>query len=136
MTGLGGGTSGDARVEIIIQNDAKFRAEGLDVHSEEPVTLAEALLGGRIEVQTIHGPLLLTVPEGSNSGTRLRLKAKGIHRRPANGQETAQRGDHYVSLKVVLPEEEDSDLKKFVKKWITKRPYKVRKETLNRTAAE
>lgn len=136
MTGLGGGTPGDARVEVQIQSDTKFRAEGLDVYSEEPVTLAEALLGGQIEAQTIHGPLLVTVPEGSNSGTRLRLKAKGIHRRPANGQEFAQRGDHYVSLMVVLPEEEDSELKKFVKKWISKRPYKVRKETLNRTAAE
>lgn len=136
MTGLGGGTPGDARVEIIIQSDSKFRAEGLDVYSEEAVTLAEALLGGRIEVQTIHGPVLVTVPEGSNSGTRLRLKAKGIHPASADAHVTPLRGDHYVSLRVVLPEEEDSDLKKFVKKWISKRPYKVRKETLNRTAAE
>ncbi|HEY9079739.1 DnaJ C-terminal domain-containing protein [Magnetovibrio sp.] len=131
MAGMGGGAAGDALVEIIVQNDAKYRAEGLDVYSDEAVTLAEALLGGRIEVQTIHGPVLVTVPEGSNSGTKLRLKTKGIHRHGSD-----LRGDHYVSLKVMLPEDEDSDLKKFVKKWIGKRPYKVRKETLNRTAAE
>jgi len=135
MSGIGGGGNGDALVEIVVQSDAKYRAEGLDVYSEEAVTLAEALLGGRVEVETIHGPVLVTVPEGSNSGTKLRLKAKGIHRQPTP-QAPSLRGDHYVSLKVMLPEEDDSELKKFVKKWITKRPYKVRKETLKRTAAE
>jgi len=131
MEGLGGGATGDALVEILIENDVQYRADGLDVYSEEPVTLAEALLGGRIEVQTVHGSVLVTVPEGSNTGTKLRLKAKGIHRKGST-----ERGDHYVSLKVVLPKEEDSDLKKFVKKWISKKPYKVRKESLNRSAAE
>lgn len=131
MAGLGGGVSGDALVEILVENDAQFRTEGLDVYSEEPVTLAEALLGGRIEVRTIHGPVLVTVPEGSNTGTKLRLKAKGVHK-----SGTTTRGDHYVSLKVVLPDGDDVDLKKFVKKWSSKHPYTVRKETLKRTAAE
>lgn len=130
MNGIGGGKAGDALVEILIESDANFRADGLDVYSEEGVTLAEALLGGRIEVETIHGSVMVTVPENSNSGTKLRLKTKGIHRAG-----TAQRGDHYVSLQVVLPEGEDSELKKFVKKWINKRPYKVRKETLKRAPA-
>lgn len=131
MDGIGGGKAGDALVEIQIKEDGAFRADGLDVHSEEAVTLAEALLGGRIEVQTIHGPLLVTVPEDSNSGTKLRLKGKGIHK-PG----TVTHGDHYVSLKVMLPEDEDSELKKFVKKWIGKKPYKVRKERLKTNAAE
>lgn len=135
MAGMGGGGNGDALVEIIIQNDAQYRSEGLDVYSEEAVTLGEALLGGRVEVQTIHGPVLVTVPEGSNSGTKLRLKAKGIHR-PTSPKAASQQGDHYVSLKVMLPEDEDSELKKFVKKWIGKRPYKVRKETLKSTSAQ
>jgi len=135
MAGMGGGGNGDALVEIIIQNDAQYRSEGLDVYSEEAVTLGEALLGGRVEVQTIHGPVLVTVPEGSNSGTKLRLKAKGIHR-PASPKAPSLQGDHYVSLKVMLPEDEDSELKKFVKKWIGKRPYKVRKDTLKQTADE
>jgi len=135
MGGIGGGGNGDALVEIVIKNDAKYRSDGLDVHSEEAVTLGEALLGGQIEVETIHGPVRVTVPEGSNSGTKLRLKAKGIHRQPTP-QAPSGRGDHYVSLKVMLPEDEDSELKKFVKKWIGKRPYKVRKDTIKQTAAE
>jgi len=135
MDGIGGERAGDAMVEILIQNDAKFRSEGLDIYSEEPITLAEALLGGQIEAETIHGPVRVTVPEGANSGTKLRLKGKGIHRAHTQGQDTTTRGDHYVTLKVVLPEDEDSELKKFVKKWIKKRPYKVRKDTLSRARA-
>jgi DnaJ-class molecular chaperone len=131
MNGLGGGLAGDALVEIHILDDDRFQSDGLDVHCEEPVTLAEALLGGRIEVRTVHGPVIVTVPEGSNSGTKLRLKGRGLQR---VGSTT--RGDHYVSLKVMLPRKADPDLKKFVKKWAARSPYSVRKETLNKTAAE
>ena len=131
MEGIGGGATGDALVEILINtDDVTYRSEDLDVYSEEQVTLGEAVLGGRIEVQTIHGPVLVTVPENSNTGTKLRLKGKGIHKG------STERGDHYVSLKVVLPSGDDPELKKFVKKWSAKKPYSVRKETLNRTAAE
>lgn len=131
MNGLGGGLAGDALVEIQILVDDSFQSDGLDVHSEEPITLAEALLGGRIEVRTVHGPVIVTVPEGSNSGTKLRLKGRGLQR---VGSTT--RGDHYVTLKVMLPRKADPDLKKFVKKWAARSPYSVRKETLNKTAAE
>ena len=131
MDGLGGGKSGDALVEIIIQDGGAFRAEGLDVHCEEAVTLSEALLGGRIEARTVHGPVMVTVPEGSNTGSKLRLKGRGIHRPGSD-----KRGDHYVTLKVVLPKGDNADLKKFVKKWAAKNPYAVRQETLKRNAAE
>jgi len=131
MNGIGGGKDGDAFVEIQILEDDIFRSDELDVHCEEPVTLSEALLGGRIEARTVHGPVIVTVPEGSNSGTKLRLKGRGIQRPGAS-----VRGDHYVTLKVVLPKKEDVDLKKFVKKWAARKPYSVRKETLNTNAAE
>jgi DnaJ-class molecular chaperone len=135
FAGLGGGIAGDALVEIVIQPGGAFTADGLDIHSEEPVTLGEAVLGARIEVQTLHGPVLVTVPEGSNTGTKLRLKGKGTHRTDATSQ-TIVRGDHYVTLKVLLPKGGDAELKKFVKSWTAKKPYTVRKETLKRTAAE
>lgn len=131
MAGLGGGKAGDALVEILIEQTGTFRTEGLDVHSEEPVTLAEALLGARIEVKTVHGPVLVTVPEGANTGTKLRLKGKGQHKPGAD-----ERGDHYVTLKVMLPQGQDEELKRFVKTWSAKKPYSVRTETLKRTAAE
>ena len=131
MNGIGGGHAGDALVEIHIEDDTQFTSEALDVFSEENVTLQEALLGGRIEVRTTHGPVLVTVPEGSNTGTKLRLKGKGLHK-PG----TSKRGDHYVTLKIVLPDDENADLKKLVKKWGAKHEYSVRKETLKRNAAE
>ncbi|PCI41466.1 MAG: molecular chaperone DnaJ [Rhodospirillaceae bacterium] len=131
MMGMGGGLAGDALVEIKIIKDTTFQSEDLDVYSEEAVTLSEALLGGRIEARTVHGPVIITVPEGSNSGTKLRLKGRGLQR-PG----TTKRGDHYVTLKVVLPQKGDADLKRFVKKWAAKKPYSVRKETLNSHAAE
>lgn len=131
MNGIGGGNPGDALVEILIKADATFRNEDLDTFSEEPVTLSEALLGGRIEAKTIHGPVIVTVPEGSNTGTKLRLKGRGIQ-----CSTSSSRGDHYVTLKVVLPRKEDVDLKKFVKKWAARKPYMVRQETLNTNAAE
>jgi len=131
MDGLGGGISGDALVEIRILDDDIFLSDDLDVQCEEAVTLSEALLGGRIEARTIHGPVIVTVPEGSNTGTKLRLKGRGLQR-PG----TSTRGDHYVTLKVMLPRKADADLKKFVKKWAARSPYSVRKETLNSNAAE
>ncbi|MBF0246921.1 MAG: J domain-containing protein [Alphaproteobacteria bacterium] len=130
MEGLGGGAAGDALVEILVEANAKFRVEGLDVHSEEAVTLPEAVQGARIEVETIHGPVRVTVPENSNTGTRLRLKGKGAQR------PNAEAGDHYVTLKIVLPAGEDPELKAFVKKWAAKRPYTVRKASPAKTAAE
>lgn len=140
MAGLGGGAAGDALVEILIEQGGAFTADGLDIHCEEAVTLPEAVLGARIEVRTVHGPVLITVPEGSNTGTKLRLKGKGIHRQ-GGASATPERGDHYVTLKVVLPKNQDSAFKAFVKKWAAKTPYTVRpkrkeSETLKRTAAE
>lgn len=131
MAGIGGAAAGDALVEILFNFDDVFTTDGLDVHAEEPVTLPEAVLGARIEVRTVHGALLVTVPEGSNTGTKLRLKGKGMQR-PGS----PERGDHYVTLKVVLPKTQDSAFKAFVKKWAAKTSYSVRNETLKRTAAE
>ena len=121
MGGLGGGASGDALVEILIEPGGAFTADGLDIHSEEPVTLPEAVLGSRIEVRTVHGTVLVTVPEGSNTGTKLRLKGKGTHQPGSDA-----RGDHYVTLKVVLPKTQDGVFKAFIKKWAAKNPYAVR----------
>ncbi len=126
MSGLGGGPSGDALVEILIETDGAFRADGLDVYSEEAVSLPEAVLGGRIEVQTLHGPMRVMVPENSNSGTRLRLKGKGLHRGDAKHQEC---GDHYVTLTLHLPKGGNAALKRFIKKWALKNNYSVRGRT-------
>jgi len=116
-----GNHGADALVEISIRPDSTFKREGRDIHIEVPVSLGEAVLGGKIEVKTVHGPVTVSVPQGANSGTRLRLKGKGI---AATKKDPA--GDQYVTLKVVLPKTPDPDLEAFVKDWAAKKPYNPR----------
>ena len=116
--GVGGGSPGDALIEITVAPHPFFRRDGKNVVVELPVTLTEAVAGGKITVPTIDGPVSMSVPEDSNTGTRLRLRGRGIAVRGA------ARGDQYVTLKVVLPEQ-DAALKDFVKNW-PGRDYDVR----------
>jgi DnaJ-class molecular chaperone len=110
--GFGGGPAGDAYIEIHIEPHAHFTRKDNDVHSTVPITLKEAVLGGKIEVPTIHGPVTMTIPKNANTGTTLRLKDKGILDR-----KTKRHGHHYVTLQVVLPEKADPALEEFAAKW-------------------
>jgi DnaJ-class molecular chaperone len=121
MPGFEGGPSGDAYVEVHVQPHPLFERKDGNVHVELPVTLAEAVLGGRIEVPTIDGPVSMTVPRASNSGTTLRLKGRGIA-----AAKDGQRGDQYVRLKVVLPKTADPELEELVRRWAEKHPYDPR----------
>jgi DnaJ-class molecular chaperone len=112
MPGAKGQPAGDAFVEIRVQPHAFFEARDNDVHAEVPVTLREAVLGDRIKVPTVGGSVMLSVPAGSNTGTTLRLKGRGLLDR-----KSGQRGDQYVKLKVVLPDEPDDKLKAFLDSW-------------------
>jgi len=128
MPGFEGGPPGDAYVEVHIQPHPFFERKDTNIHLELPVTLAEAVLGGKVEVPTIDGPVTMTVPTGSNSGTTLRLKGRGIVD-PKSGQ----RGDQYVRLKVVLPKSADPELEDFVRRWSAAHPYDPRAEMVGRS---
>lgn len=110
--GHGGAEPGDALIEILIEPHPFFRRDGLDIHMTLPVTLPEAVLGAAVDVPTIAGPVSLTIPKGSNTGTRLRLKGRGIA--PEGGQAP---GDQYVILELVLPENQDDELRDFAAGW-------------------
>ncbi|WP_114394730.1 DnaJ C-terminal domain-containing protein [Oleisolibacter albus] len=118
--GLGGGPAGDAYVEVHVQPHAWFTRKDSDIHLDLPVSLTEAVLGGKVPVPTISGEVMLTIPRGSNTGTVLRLRGRGV---PGRGTDPA--GDQYVRLKVLLPEGEDADLARFVEGWAG-RTYDVR----------
>ncbi|MFZ1430645.1 MAG: J domain-containing protein [Geminicoccaceae bacterium] len=109
--GTGSGPPGDALIEIHIRPHHFFTRRGDDIHLEVPISLAEAVIGGRIQVPTPTGPVTMTVPKWSNTGTRLRLKGKGVPH--ADGG----RGDEHVTVKVVLPERPDPELERFVAGW-------------------
>jgi DnaJ-class molecular chaperone len=123
MPAPGGGTAGDAFIEIQVRPHAFFTRKGNDVHVEVPITLPEAVLGGSIRVPTIDGAVSLKVPKGANTGTTLRLRGKGIP-----GGKGAQRGDQYVRLKVMLPEPVDPALAAFIESWAADHPYDVREK--------
>jgi len=76
--GHGGGAAGDALIEIEVEPHPVFIRKDRDVHIDLPVTLPEAVLGATVDVPTIGGPVALKVPRGSNSGTILRLKGRGM----------------------------------------------------------
>jgi len=119
--GVGGGPKGDALIEVHVAPHAFFRRDGNDIHVELPVTIAEAALGGKISVPTPTGAVTMTVPAGSNTGTRLRLRGKGAPK--ADGGY----GDEYVTLKIVLPEGGDKALADFLRGWAPQHPYDPRR---------
>ena len=110
-SGLGGGPPGDALIEIAVRPHPIFVRKGDDIHVELPISLREAVLGGKVQVPTPSGPVTMTVPKWANTGHVLRLKGKGVPR-PDGG-----RGDGLVTLKVMLPEMPDPELEKFVAQW-------------------
>jgi DnaJ-class molecular chaperone len=119
--GQHGGEAGDALIEIEVEPHAVFTRRDRDISSEVGVSLSEALLGATVTVPTIHGPVALKVPPGANSGTTLRLKGKGLPERSGTPA-----GDHYVKLRVILPEPPDPELVRFVEHWSRDHGYQVR----------
>ena len=119
--GIGGGPAGDAFIEVHVAPHPLFRRDGDDIHIELPVTLGEAALGGRIAVPTPTGEVTMTVPPDSNTGSKLRLRGRGVPRTDGS------RGDQYVTLKVMLPEGSDAALKDFLRQWAPAHPYDPRK---------
>jgi DnaJ-class molecular chaperone len=119
-SGLGGAAAGDALIEIRVAPHPLFRRDKDDIHVELPVTLGEAVLGGRISVPTPTGPVTMTVPANSNTGRVLRLRGKGVKR--ADGTH----GDEYVTLKIMLPEQSDEELASFLRQWMPKHEHDPR----------
>ncbi len=113
MRGFGKGRDGDALVEVHVAPHDLFRCDGNDVFTETPVSLENAVLGGKIQVETIDGIVNVSVPPNSNTGTKLRLRGRGL---AGGGRKNAERGDHYVSLVVNLPKNPDPELAEFIKK--------------------
>ncbi len=116
LPGLGEGPPGDALIEVRVAPHPLFRREGDDVLIELPVTLKEAVLGAKVQVPTIRGPVSLAIPPHSTSGTRLRLKGRGI-----GG------GHQYAVLKVALPPGAEPALAEFLKSWEPRHAYDPRK---------
>jgi len=101
--GTHGGRPGDLVIETKVRPHPRLRREGLDLYLTLPVTLDEAYNGGSVEVPTFDGPVLLKVPARSQTGTKLRLRGKGIRRKDT-------RGDLFAVLEVRMPDRDDEAL--------------------------
>jgi DnaJ-class molecular chaperone len=115
----GPGGAGDALVTIQIKPHAFFTRDGDDLRLDLPVTLDEAVGGGKVKVPTATGAVMLSIPPGSSSGKVLRLKDKGFTRKDGG------RGDQLVTLEIVLPEG-DADLAARLEGWRDPRPVRAR----------
>ena len=120
--GLQGGEAGDTLVEISVRPHAFFHRDGNDIRLDLPISLTEAVLGGKVAVPTPTGPVTVTIPKRSNTGKVLRLKARGV---PGRG---GKRGNEYLTLKIVLPDGPDPELEAFAQRWSAGKAHNPRRE--------
>ena len=106
--GQHGGPAGDLLLKVRVARHPWFTRDGSNLLVEVPVTPSEAVLGARIEVPTLdEGRVMLTLPPGTSSGRKLRLRGKGVM-----DPKTKQRGDQLVTVKIVVPAEPDAEQKR------------------------
>ncbi|MCK4628991.1 MAG: DnaJ domain-containing protein [Sedimentisphaerales bacterium] len=112
-----GGRNGDLLITIQVDEHPYFERQGNDIYLEVPMSVTEAALGTRIEVPTLSGTSTVTIPPGSSSGRKLRLKGKGI-----KSQKTKTNGDMFLTLKIVPPVEIDEDSKQLLQDFAKENP--------------
>jgi DnaJ-class molecular chaperone len=120
--GFGEGPAGDALVTIGVRPHPAFVRNGDDIEVDLPISFDEAVLGGKVEVPTISGPVSMTIPKGVSSGHRLRLKGKGIN----SGAGTA--GNQNVRLNIVLPDKINQHLEDLALRWREKSNFDPRED--------
>jgi curved DNA-binding protein len=98
--GTAGGESGDLYLRIRVAPDPQFERRGDDLQLSVPVDLYTAVLGSEVPVPTLNGPVMLTIPAGTQNGRRFRLRGKGM----SHLRQPEQRGDLYAQIDVRLPE--------------------------------
>ncbi|MBP6878898.1 MAG: J domain-containing protein [Phenylobacterium sp.] len=118
----GRGGPGDAFIELVMRPHPIFRREGEALVMDLPVSIPDAVLGGKVEARTPDGAVTLTVPKGANSGQSLRLKGKGL------SDSRGKRGDLLARIVLMLPDKPDQELEGFAERWRKERPYTPRKK--------
>ncbi|MGE0845622.1 MAG: DnaJ C-terminal domain-containing protein [Flavobacteriaceae bacterium] len=114
------GRPGDALITFQLASHPVFRADGADLRADLPITLDEAVLGGKARLSTPDGNVELKIPAGRKSTSTLRLKGRGLRR------SGGQRGDLYVNPRITLPEKDDATLQSLMREWQHSNAYKVR----------
>ena len=108
--GFNGGPNGDIYIQFKVKEHAIFQREGDDIYLDLPITIAEAVLGCKKEIPTVYGNLVIEIDAGTQSGTKLRIKSKGVE-----NVRTGRKGDMYVIVNVLIPEKLDKQQKELFK---------------------
>jgi DnaJ-class molecular chaperone len=112
---------GDLLITIDIAPHPIFKIDGLDLRADLPITLYEAVLGGKVRVPTLTGAVELSIPKNTSSGRTFRLKGKGISK-------AGRTGDLFVTTRIMLPDGNDAELEALMQKWLSNHPYAVRRD--------
>lgn len=96
--GQKGAPAGDLYLRVRVEKHQKFVRNGYDIYTEEKISIKQAILGAKIEVETIYGDMVLKIPEGTQSGTTFKLKEKGVTKLHNRGV-----GDHFIKVLVEIP---------------------------------
>lgn len=115
-----GGAPGDLFIITTVEPHPYFRREGLDVLIDFPISLYEAIKGAKITAPTLDGPVTLTIPPGTSSHAKLRIKGRGIHRG------TTEKGDQLVVVKIMIPKDLDDEDRKLFEDLAAKHPLNPR----------
>ena len=112
---------GDVLISVSIAPHPFFKVDGSDLRVDLPITLYEAVLGGKVRVPTLGGAVELSIPKNTSSGRTFRLKGKGL---PKSGGA----GDLFVTTKIILPDGNHSELEQLMQKWRDGHPYNPRSD--------
>lgn len=122
--GIHGGEAGDLLLKVTVREKAGYRREGCDVYTTLEIPFTTAVFGGEVKVHTIHGDVLCTIKAGTQSGTKIRLKGKGI---PVMDHPSI-RGDQYAVVQIQVPMDltprSRQKLKEFEQEYMKDRSYK------------
>jgi DnaJ-class molecular chaperone len=113
---------GDLLITVNIAPHRFFKIEGSDLRVELPITLYEAVLGGKVRVPTLGSPVELSIPKNTSSGRTFRLKGKGLPKSPGTA------GDLFVTTRIMLPDGNDAELEALMQKWRDGHTYNPRSE--------
>jgi len=113
---------GDLLITVSIAPHAIFKVDGSDLRVDLPITLYEAVLGGKVRVPTLGSAVELSIPKNTSSGRTFRLKGKGLPKA------TGMTGDLFVTIRIMLPDGNDAELEALMQKWRDGHPYNPRSD--------
>jgi DnaJ-class molecular chaperone len=113
---------GDLLITVSIAPHPFFKVDGSDLRVDLPITLYEAVLGGKVRVPTLGGAVELSIPKNTSSGRTFRLKGKGLPKAAGSA------GDLFVTTRIMLPDGNDAELEALMQKWRDGHPYTPRSD--------